>query len=240
MKKIYIFLVFSFLLGYTKVLAECDYAEQARLNNLAGLVTSEYQTYEQTKEYYDEGFGETVTLSYWYGRINIYNITSDLYVEVEDLGTFYSNEDNVITIDTGLTDEIREYSIDILAVEPACDKDPIRTLHVTIPRLNPYSSYPQCLEYPDYYYCNKFVFLDEISESDFLAGINAYAKREDSINNNDKNFFDKILDFFKNYYVSIIIIIVVIIIFIVGFKIWKQKEEDKMEFRSKKKDNKDE
>ena len=240
MKSILIFLLFSLLLGYSTVYAECDYAEQARINDLAGLVSAESQTYEQTKEYFDEGYGETVTLSYWYGRINIYNITNDLYVEIEDLGTFYSNEDNVITIDTGLTDDVKEYSIDVLAVEPACSKDPIRTLNVTIPRLNPYSSYPQCLEHPDYYYCNKFVYLDEITESEFLNGINNYAEREDGLNDDDETIFDRLINFFRNYYVSIIIIVVVIIGIIIAFKIWKQKEEDKMEFRGKRKHEKEE
>ena len=240
MRRVLIFLILFLVSNSYHVLAECDYAEQARLNDLAGLVTAEAQTYEQTKEYFDEGFGENVTLSYWYGRINIYNITSDLYVEIEDLGTYYATEDNVITIDTGLTDDIKEYSIDVLAVEPACDKDPIRTLKVTIPRLNPFSSYPQCLEHPDYYYCNKFVFLDEISENEFFAGINAYAEREESLAEDDKSIIDTIIDFLKNYYVSIIIVVVIIIGIIVGIKIWKQKEEDKMEFRSKRKHDKEE
>lgn len=226
MKKRYLFIIFAFLTCFKNdVIAECDYEYQAKINNLAGLVTSEYQIYEKIDEYYDEGFGENVKISSWYSRIYVYNVTDELYIEVKDLGKFYSTDDDTIIIDTGITDDIKEYQINIMAVDSSCDKNPIRTIYESIPRFNAYSTYPQCLEHPDYYYCNKFVFLDKITQSEFLTGINNYVNRQDDTINEDSNWFNNILNFFKNYYPSIIILIILIL----GLSVflWKKKVKEK-------------
>ena len=226
MKKIFLFIILLLIICFNNsVNAECNYEYQAKLNDLAGLVTSEYQLYEKIEEYYDEGFGENVKISSWYGKIYIYNVTDELYIEVKNLGKFYSTDDDTIIIDTGITDDIKEYQINIMAVDGTCDNNPIRTIYENIPRFNAYSTYPQCLENPDYYYCNKFVFLDKITQNEFLSGINNYAKREDNVKDEDISWINNILNFLKNYYVFIIIAIILILGLTVF--LWKKKLKNK-------------
>ena len=71
-KLVYIFMpIIVFLSFINFVYAECDYDTEAKINNAAGTVRAEYQTYEYNNNYYDETYDEEVSESYWYGLIHI-------------------------------------------------------------------------------------------------------------------------------------------------------------------------
>ena len=214
-KLVYIFMpIIVFLSFINFVYAECDYDTEAKINNAAGTVRAEYQTYEYNNNYYDETYDEEVSESYWYGLIHIYNLSDEVYVKVID-NNGNSKEytaddvaaDGVIYVGTGMANEVKNYKIEVYATDSSCVDDVIRTINIQIPRYNVFSTYSQCLEYPDYYYCSEFVSSSNISEREFYKGIEDYAKRLEAEKDN-QGIISQTAQLIKNHWGAIIILLV--------------------------------
>lgn len=215
--------------------AECDYETKAKINNAAGTIKAEYQTFEYNNNYYDETYGEEVSESYWYGLIHIYNLSDDVYVKVIDNNgnsKDYTSDDvaadGVIYVGTGMANEVKKYKIEVYATDPSCIDDVIRTIDITIPRYNVFSTYSQCDEYPDYYYCSEFVFLDNIPETEFYRGIEDYAERLEAEKNN-QGIISQTAELIKNHWGALLILVVCIGIggYIFYIKIYSKRKGKK-------------
>ncbi len=235
MKKVLVLVPFMLFLCFTNyVYAECDYETQAKINNAAGAVRAEYETFLYENDYYDETYGEYVTDSYWYGLIHIYNITEDIYINVIDNNgnsRKYTiddvSADNVIYVGTGMANEVKKYKIEVYATDSSCIDNVIRTIDISIPRYNLFSIYSQCDEYPDYYYCSEFVFLDNISEKEFYKGIEDYAKRKEE--EDKEGIIGQAVDLLKNNWVPIAILVACLSAggYIFYIKVYKRKGKKK-------------
>lgn len=239
-KNLFMLLTFLFMLciNFDFVKAEgCDYAEQARLNNLASTIKAEGSTYSYSKEIFDETYNQMINEITRYGYIGLYNLTDELYAEVKganETKKYYEkdkSDEGIIYIQTGLASLVKNYTISIYPTDLSCGKSPIRTINVTIPRYNRYFIHPMCDSYPGYYYCSEYLTLEEIDETTFLDGVERYKnnlekkqqeeeKKQHSIIYQTVNFVNQ----HKVVFISLAIILIIIIIYFVYKFIKKRKE----------------
>lgn len=218
--------------------ATCNYEEQIKISGIAQNAKVEYMMNEYQNEYYDPTYDETITDSTWGGIVYIYNMTPEIKVEIVDRNNkkynyYYSDADSdgVIALSSGLANEVKNYTVNIYAVNTECGKDALKTVNITIPRYNRYSLYPECSDYPDYYYCKDFVTLEDISEENFNRGLSDYKKQQEEKKQEEEkkqnNIIYKTQEFVKEN--KMIIIPIVIVLVIVGgliiFRVIKKRRE---------------
>ena len=193
-------LIFGF--GITPVGAICNYEEQARLNREVSNVTASYEIVQQALPE-NECFppdGSDNPEDYEclsdYMQITILNVNENMVVRVEDNThdferTFRYEDTNDGTISFILEDEdgneiefnpsVVEIGIEILASdETGCEGSTLRTLYLTVPRFNLYSTYQSCSEISDYYLCQRYVTFPDVTYEQFSQSIaNEIAEREE-------------------------------------------------------------
>ncbi len=218
MKKIlfYSYLCLLASLFYLPVSAEssCSNEEIIRLSKIAYNINADWEAvkYRYPDEYYeDERESENID-TYYRMQVNIYNVTEDLRIQVDNVTenrkyTFnYSNTDKgELALDAGLPVEIRNINVDIYGTG-LCSTEKLRSIPITIPKYNRMSDYDICNEIPDYYMCQTFVVNDyDMTEMEFKEkALKEVKKREDE----DKDI--PIIDFFtKNWKVILVVVLIV-------------------------------
>lgn len=234
MNKRYLLFMLILMFSFIKVNAEtCSLQEQTKINNEAGSVSAKAYPYENERFYNDDDTGETGTVTYYYGMIDIYNLTENLYavLEYDDKKVRINyNDKDTVSYTTGSMTNVRESTISIYPVNSACGKTAIRTLNVVVPRENEYYSSQACNDYPDYFYCAKFMTTDSVTYDDFITGIDNYAKTHKSKTKEERKegFLEETTNFMKENWLIVISIVVVMtigIIVIITIRNKKRKEQ---------------
>ena len=217
MNKRYLLFMLILMFSFIKVNAEtCSLQDQTTINNEAGSVSAKAYAYENERYIEDEETDESGVSKVYYGMIDIYNLTENLYAVLEydnkRIRLDYNNQD-VISYTTGSMVNVRDCTISIYSTNTTCGKSAIRTLNVTVPRENNYHYYNECDDYPDYFYCSQFMTVDSISYDDFAIGLEAYSKSHKSKSEEERKegFLEETSSFIKKNWLIITIIIIIII-----------------------------
>lgn len=234
MNKKYLLLIIALMFSFVKVNAEtCPLDKQTTINNEAGSVTAKAYPYGNERFYNDDDTGDTGTTTYYYGMIDIYNLTDNLYAVLEyddkKIRIDYNGGDTV-SYTTGNMTNVRDCTISIYAKNSACGKTAIRTLNVVVPRENEYYSSEACAEYPDYFYCAQFMTTDSVTYDDFITGVENYAKTHKSKSEEERKegFIEETTNFIKKNWLIVTIVVVAIaggIITFIYIKNKKRKEQ---------------
>ncbi len=206
----------------------CSYSEQAELNNIVGHVTAKYEAVDVYNgkavdvDRQDENGNAPEVDFYLRGlKISILNITEEISVKVTSKNdgkeyTFeYKDTDNgVAEITTTDVEELNTYTIEVFANKYACIGERYRTFDLKTPMYNFYSQLQVCEENPGYYYCQEFIPTNNINAEAFYKNIENYQQEEESPieEPENKNFLDKLKEFYENnkliiYSVGMVIVV---------------------------------
>ena len=193
--------------------ASCSYEERAELNNQ---ITNMEMNYEVIRIALDpdevsppdfilgtpdeEGYIEYTDAL----QVNILNLTENTYVEVTN------NYDNQ-TIRYDYSDTAIVYA----SGNTGCEDTLLRTMRVSLPRYNDYSTYGVCEQVPDYYLCQRYVFFDEIDFDEFSTKVLAEIEKTQNGGENGKDdnpWYEEIGNFISEHKTPIIIGVVSILI----------------------------
>ena len=212
--------------------ASCSYEERAELNNQ---ITNMEMNYEVIRIALDpdefsppdfilgtpdeEGYVEYTDAL----QVNILNLTENTYVEVtnnydnQTIRYDYSDTDNGnIAIVWETLGEFVTYTARVYASSnTGCEDTLLRTMRVSLPRYNDYSTYGVCEQVPDYYLCQRYVFFDEIDFDEFSTKVLAEIEKTQNGGENgeeDNPWYEEIGNFISEHKTPIIIGIVSILI----------------------------
>ena len=167
------FLLIMFFCFINNVNADCDSRTRLEINTASSNVTADYSIDYMVTDYdgiphpeISEELTEDLESGYIllsYITLNISNITDKIYFEIinEDEGvdlTYYANDlkDGKFSYQVPDTMKIRNYKIKIFSNVDECKDEELRTIPVTTPMYNEYSTSSLC-QNNDVYYCKKFV-----------------------------------------------------------------------------------
>ena len=219
MKKIlfysYICLIASlFYLPVSAEDASCSNEEIIRLSKIAYNVNADWEPvlFRYPDDYYETEAELENPDTYYRMHVNIYNVTEELKIEVENItenkkyNFGYENTDNgSLTLDAGLPVEIRNININIYGTG-LCSTQKFRSIPITIPKYNRMSDYDICNDIPDYYMCQTFVVNDkEMDEIEFKEEAEKYKEKKEKEENKIP-----IIDFFTKNWKTILIVVVIL------------------------------
>ncbi len=147
-----------------------------------------------------DAFGNESVRNELHQEIKLYNVTSNMFLEVsysgknvkkESFTVDYKNigEDRAITINHPAIDEVTTYVILVYSDYNNCYGDLVRTIKLTVPRFNAYSQSVACNDISDYYLCNEFVTFD-IDSATFFNNVDNYKKSLENMSENDPSIKD--------------------------------------------------
>lgn len=215
-------ITFAFLvLVPTSKAATCGYEEKAKLNNEVANVKANYEIKERVLDRgeYSPPDGlenEEYVAKTDYIEVHILNITKNMYVVVtNDLnnetvtyGFDDTNNGNISFTRTEL-DSLITYTIKVYASnETGCEGSALKTLYVSLPRYNDYSTYDICKELPDYYLCQRYVTYESVGYDIFFTRIREQLdkKEEDKKDNKeDSKWYEVVGNFISKHKVPFII-----------------------------------
>lgn len=138
-------------------------------------------------------------------------------------GAVYEPQNGVVNIATrlpgGQTYEVKLYG----GYDTDCVEEYLYTKNITVPKYNKYSERDECIEYEEFYLCNKWYAGEITNEESFENELDTYIK---SLNTNEKeekpvktkNIFEKVIDFYKDNIIFTLPITIIIVGFI-GYKV---------------------
>ena len=158
----------------------------------------------------------------YYFEVSVTNMNKDVILIYNGVVYESKGEDDVIVIDNklegGATYEFNLYG----GYDTACVEEYLYTKKLSIPKYNVYSERDECIEYEEFYLCNKWypgtIGNDEFFESElnnYIESLNA-KEEEEKEEVIEKGLFEKIIDF----YIDNIIITLPLTILIVGVVIF--------------------
>lgn len=220
-RKASLFMLSFVLLMSVPKAATCNYEEKAKLNNEAANVKTNYEIKERilNKEEYDlpdgleSGEYEAKTD---YIQVNILNLTENLYVEVtnnvnDDKKIFsYSDSQNGnISFNWSELDTMVTYTVKIFSSSnTGCEGSTLKTLYISLPRYNDYSTYEICNEIPDYYLCQRYVTYEDVGYDAFFTRVREQIAKKEQIKeeeNKNNKWYKKTIDFIVEHKVPFII-----------------------------------
>lgn len=188
--------VFCFL---TKVEAEqtegtCYVVDKNYVKTQASNIRVTYSPVVKDEKTKDSLGNEAIT-SNRYIQIKLFNVTSNMYLEVTTSGDKIRGSkykfdyrdigpDKAITIEQKAIDSTVTYSISVYSDYNDCYGDLLRTIKLTVPKFNFYSQLAACDDISDYYLCQEFITFD-INSSTFYSNVDSY--KEKLANNVDDN-----------------------------------------------------
>lgn len=201
---------FSFII--TSKAVSCSYEEQAKLNNEAANVKVNYEIKERIldKSEYSppDGAEDDYVAKSDYMQVNILNLTENMYVEVsnnynDDVKIYnYADTDNGnISFDWYTIGSVVKYTVKVFSSSnTSCEGNNLKTLHITLPRYNDYSTYDICSSVPEYYLCERYVTYDEVSYDKFFTRVNKEVEKQRKIEEEEnKKWYIKVLDYVKEH-----------------------------------------
>jgi hypothetical protein len=202
----------------------CSYSEQAALNEVVGNVKASYEIVEDTDTdgWVDPDTLEPSEVNYWYLKINILNVTDDIYVVVKDdyegaTKTYYydaTNDTGEIVIAQTYLDEPVNYTIELYSNNESCKDELYRTINLTTPWYNEYSRLSLCDDIDDYYYCQAYISSEKIDSDELYDKISEYKESLVTFEDEDEQTTGKstIKEFIKNNVAAITITASIVVI----------------------------
>lgn len=236
MKKIIsrcLLLTFLCFIPSVRAASTCDYSEQVELSGIASTVKADYAVTQKVMDMQGnvaEGVSEddvTEDSNYFLlSRITVHlsNLTEDVYVTItndKDMNrTFYYSDTNngEVSFDGGDLSEVINYKITIYSNKDQCKGESLRTIDFVTPMKNSYAFYGDCEVIPNFEYCQAYITAPFMaSDMEITQSIsNAYQKylnqREKEEEEQNKNFFEKLEDFYQKNKVVIYSILGVVIV----------------------------
>lgn len=200
MKKVLLF-VFVFFMFSLNVIADCSYTEQAELLNKAANVKVSYEIKNEVVHFVD------MDANVDYFNIIITNLNNDFYATIKDDAT--NNLKNVVgNSNDGIAnyrwdnlDTITNFTIEVFVSKGNCSGQKIKTLYLQTPRYNEYYNREICEELSDFYLCQKYITTNIPTEERFFEQLDSYKSgriNEQGETVDNRNFFDKTIDFIKD------------------------------------------
>lgn len=155
---------------------------------------------------------------HYYFLLNVNNVDKDILVEFE--GYRYEPVDGVVKIDSrllgGETYEVKLYA----GYDTYCAESFLYTKKITVPKYNVYSEKDECIEYEEFYLCNKWYAGNIPSDEFFNVKLESYIKSLKKENTNpskkdNKSIIDKIIEIYNKYQIIILPIVIVIALFLI-------------------------
>lgn len=233
--------LFLFVPNYADAESACSYSEQAELNNIASNVKATYDVADiymgKAVNMEEEGAPEVD----WFVKglkINILNITEDIYIKLINQNTkeektyrHTDTEEGLIAFETADVENVVNYTIEVYAAKYACAGELIRKIEFLTPQYNSYSELEVCSTYPDFYYCQEFLLGENISREAFFERIREYGQNKEIVETEEEkdNTWDKVKEFYnKNKWTINIVGIFVVIIGVSGIVILIKKRRSRV------------
>ncbi len=227
MKKRNKLLIMLFLLfvGITSVRAEESVCTPSQLSKLRSAAANVKVTYMPVTDVgtVNQGNGEvdSSALTYRYLDVKIYNVSEELYVQVNNGNQKWSFNSNDIMADGSIT--IRQpasstntynYVFEIVSYRYGCSLETLRTIRLTLPKFNVYSDLEICQDIPDYYLCQQYTTYS-VDGSTFYNKVDEYktkllALEEEKISEENNSVITNSLSKISKYKYLVVGIIVVI------------------------------
>lgn len=243
--KKYIVVLLIICMSYHNVNALCDYKEQAELNKEAAQIKAIYEVETAIEEVNDPDceINAGCEIEYEYFEIKILNMSENFYINVSANNknfkrlklTYDDVKNGYISFDYEGLGDITTFTFDVYtSSETFCSDQKIRTFRLVTPRKNEYANYYSCLDYPDFYLCQKYVTYDPMDFHEFSEKLTTYEEKlEEEKHRNEKHgFFDKLFAFIDNHKLIVTIVIILLLAssgvggyFIIKKKIRKEKDK---------------
>ncbi len=155
-----------------------------------------------------------------YFEITVSNVDPSILVKFN--GAIYEPVDGVVKIPTKLTGGLT-YEVKLLGgYKTSCVEEYLYTKNITIPKYNAYSEREECIEYEEFYMCNKWyageIVDDTVFEIELEKYVQSLQKEEKKEEEKDRrNIIEKVIDFYKDH----IEITLPITIIVIGFGLYK-------------------
>ena len=228
-KKLFLLAIILFAPGGVKAASLCSYSEQVELNDIVANVKASYEIVDEYAgkvldvDSTDENGNTPERDSYVKSIVlSIMNITDDIYVKlVSDEGTTtfkYSDTDNgVATYKVNDIEKLNKYTIEVYSNKYGCAGELFRKFDYQTPVYNYLSEWPGCVSNPDFYYCQQFINTETISFSSFKAQLDEYVankknEEQEATQEEEKNLWGKIKEFYSKNAIWINSVLVVIVI----------------------------
>lgn len=165
----------------------CSSTETVRLSKAASNIKIIYEPYEYKPDGFDDPTSPDYSVIYYWMDIKIYNLTSELYINVNNgknsykVDTQQMNSDGVVVLRDPETTEVKNYVFTVYAKSSNCKTKELRTIRLTVPKYNHYSGRAACEDIPQYYLCHQFINFN-VDGANFLSNVENYkaklAKKE--------------------------------------------------------------
>lgn len=166
---------------------ECDYQTQAKLNNLASQVKTNYEVKSErvdpsTYNTFDGTPSENIEIYNSYLEVNIINISPEIYLVLKNENdnsikyVYYNDtEGGIYTFEHRDTEELTNYNIEIYAMPDLnCSADKIRVVSLKLPKKNEYHDYAVCEGLENFSYCEEFILFEEPKIETIIEKTNKY------------------------------------------------------------------
>ena len=208
-KKVFLFisLIFVFTLS-VKVDALCT---SKRYSNLKMIAYKADVSYELK---FDDNHNS-------YFLLTVNNVDDNILVKFNDV--IYEPKNGTVEITSrlpgGETYEVKLYG----GYDTYCVEEYLYSKNVTLPKYNKFSERDECIEYEEFYLCNKWYAGTIVDEESFENELDIYIKslnieEKEEKPTETKNFFEKIIDFYKDNLIFTLPITIIVIGFI-GYKV---------------------
>ena len=209
-----------------KAASTCSSEREMELSSLANNVNVDYEEYDLALDKGSEAGEDVSTSPAFY--IRIYNLSSDLNIKVNLDGsknnTFIKStdaaDDGIIYLDTSFASSVKNYTLTIRSNDSNCQNESLRTITVTIPMRNYFSTYEACDDNSDFYLCQEFTTTsyNDVSDTEFTNKLAEYKEQKAADEKKQNSITYKTFSFinsFKGYFIGAGIIALTIIILIV-------------------------
>lgn len=212
LKRLFLLAIILWTPNLVNAASSCSYSEQAEINDIVANVKASYEVVDiyagkvldidnadnngniPEIDNYTKGF-----------KINILNITDDIYVQVKNnydsnILTFRNNNtiDGIATFQTSNVSELITYTIEVYSNKYSCVGEQFRTFTLTTPIYNRYSTLQVCADNPEFYYCQEFIQSERVSYEVFFDNLEKFKEEKANEQNTEEN--KKFIDKFKNFY----------------------------------------
>ena len=184
--------------------AECDYQRLAELSRLASNVQFNY-VYNNNGEF----------------TIYISNLTNDIYITDYYGRIINGGAERQVVHTAGFTAKFKIFSND-----SRCLNEEIITKNISLPTFNPYSTYDECSQYPNFKYCQMWGDFS-IDDEQFYQEFNQYVSQLNSITSAEEggvNAWQTVLEILENNKFMFIIFGIFIGIFLLYLLIKKKRK----------------
>ena len=153
----------------------------------------------------------------YYFLLTVNNVDKDILVTFYD--DVYEPSDGVVELPShikgGKTYEVYLYG----GYDTYCPEEYLYTKRITVPKYNVLSERDECIEYEEFYLCNKWYAGNDATEQTFNNKLAEYIdslkqKEQEEKQKQNKNIIQRIIDFYVNNKIITVPITILIVLFV--------------------------